>query len=350
MNIDEKYLLRCIELGKKGLGATAPNPMVGAIIVHNKKIIGEGYTSPFGGAHAEVNAIDSVKDKLLLPKATLYVTLEPCSHHGKTPPCSDLIIENKIPKIVIGITDPNDKVAGKGIEKLRNAGCEVVVGVLEEQCREHHKRFLTYQEKKRPYIILKWAETTDGFIAPKISKRTDDPKPYWISNTYSRQLVHQWRTEEQAILVGTNTVIQDNPKLNVRDWTGKSPIRFVLDSGLRLPHHLNVFDNSVKTIIIHDKNISTNKLGSINYEAIDFKKNVAAQICQVLFKQQITSIIIEGGSKTLQNFIDINLWDEARIFKGVSLFTEGIKAPKIAGKLIETKTILTDTLTILKND
>ncbi|MDT0607258.1 bifunctional diaminohydroxyphosphoribosylaminopyrimidine deaminase/5-amino-6-(5-phosphoribosylamino)uracil reductase RibD [Croceitalea rosinachiae] len=350
MNIDEKYLLRCIELGKNALGIAAPNPMVGSIIVHNDKIVGEGYTSVYGGAHAEVNAIQSVKDKASLTLSTLYVTLEPCSHYGKTPPCANLIIENQIPRVVIGITDPHIKIAGKGIEKLRNAGCKVIVGVLEKECREHHRRFLTFQEKKRPYIILKWAETMDGFIAPNASERNNGIEPFWISNTYSRQLVHQWRSEEQAILVGTNTVREDNPKLNIRDWTGKSPFRIVLDSNLSLPENAAVFNDSSKTMVIHDKNFQKKSPEHPVYEAIDFKQNVPEQICEVLFEHQIASVIIEGGLQTLQSFIDKSLWDEARIFKGVSQFKKGIEAPKISGNPLQTKTILTDTLTILRND
>ena len=199
--------------------------MVGCVVVHDGKIIGEGYTSPYGGPHAEVNAINSVKDKKLLSKATLYVTLEPCSHYGKTPPCADLIAAHKIPQVVIGLKDPHSKVAGKGIEKLEQSGCEVTVGILEEACRWHLKRFLSFHERNRPYIILKWAESKDGFIAPEANKRNSEPEPFWITNTYSQQLVHKWRSEEQAILVGTNTVLEDNPKLTSRNWTGKNPIR-----------------------------------------------------------------------------------------------------------------------------
>ena len=217
MKTHETYIKRCIEIAKNGLGLTAPNPMVGSVIVHNNKIIGEGYTSAYGGNHAEVNAINSVKHKELLKDATLYVSLEPCSHFGKTPPCSDLIVKHQIPNVVIGCMDDNVQVAGKGIAKLKAAGCNVTVGVLETKCKQHHKRFFTFHNKKRPYIILKWAETADGFIAPKTK---NEKKPVWITNTYSRQVVHKWRAEEQAILVGTNTVLEDNPSLTVRDWTG----------------------------------------------------------------------------------------------------------------------------------
>jgi diaminohydroxyphosphoribosylaminopyrimidine deaminase / 5-amino-6-(5-phosphoribosylamino)uracil reductase len=262
VNIHEKYIKRCIEIAKNGLGTTRPNPMVGCVIVLNNTIIGEGFTSKYGGPHAEVNAINSVKDKTLLNQATLYVTLEPCSHYGKTPPCSDLIIAHKIPNIVIGCIDEHEKVAGKGIEKLKNAGCHVTVGVLENECKIHHKRFFTFHNKKRPYIILKWAETKDGFISPKTKNQQ---KPVWITNEYSRQLVHQWRAEEQAILVGANTVLQDNPSLTVRDWTGENPVRIVIDKNYNLPKFCSVFNNEAKTIIIGKNDI-------------DFKKTIAKQI------------------------------------------------------------------------
>lgn len=341
-------MLRCIQLGKNGLGNTAPNPMVGSVIVHNNKIIGEGFTSSYGGNHAEVNAIKSVKDKELLLDATLYVTLEPCFHHGKTPPCADLIIKHKIPRVIIGILDPHEKVAGKGIEKLEVSGCKVTVGVLEATCREHHKRFLCFQEKKRPYIMLKWAETMDGFIAPDPSKRKEKPEPFWITHSHSRQLVHKWRSEEQAILVGTTTVLEDNPKLDVRNWRGKNPIRIVLDKNLKIKGDFHVLDGNVKTIVL--TSIKNEVIDGIDYEILDFTKNVAEQICKVLYKHQITSVLIEGGTKTLQTFIDANLWDKARIFKGATTFGLGIKAPSFSGKLSHSKKIMTDTLNTYIND
>ncbi len=333
-NIDEFYINRCLQIAKNGLGTTRPNPMVGACIVYDGKIIGEGFTSTYGDNHAEVNAIDAVKDKTQLPKSTLYVTLEPCSHFGKTPPCSDLIIEYKIPKVIIGCVDDNPMVGGKGIEKLRAAGCNVVVGVLENKCKGHHKRFFTFHNKKRPYIILKWAETKDGYIAPK-SK--NEKKPVWITNSYSRQLVHRWRAEEQAILVGTNTVLEDNPSLTVRDWTGTNPIRIVLDKESKLNKELSVFDSKAETIRITEKDI-------------DFNKNIGFQISNLLYKRNINSIIIEGGAKTLQTFIDENLWDEARIFIGSTEFNGGIKAPTFSGKLISETFIEQDILRIYTND
>ena len=334
MNIHENYITRCIEIAKNGLGTTRPNPMVGCVIVHNNKIIGEGYTSDYGGSHAEVNTINSVKNKKLLRESTLYVTLEPCSHFGKTPPCSDLIINYKIPSIVIGCIDDNEKVAGKGVKKLRDAGCNVIVGILETTCRAHHKRFFTFHNKKRPYIILKWAETIDGFIAPKTK---NEKKPIWITNEFSRQLVHKWRTEEHGILVGTNTILEDNPSLTARDWIGKNPVRVVIDKEEKLSKNLTVFNDESETIILTDKNI-------------DFSQNSAKEICDVLFKNEITSVIIEGGTKTLQTFINANLWDEARVFTGENNLKEGIRAPKFSGKIISEEKILTDILKIYKND
>tara|TARA_R110002111_G_scaffold117350_1_gene179312 strand:+ start:122 stop:1048 length:927 start_codon:yes stop_codon:yes gene_type:complete len=308
--------------------------MVGAVIVHNDLIIAEGYTSAYGGNHAEVNAINAVKDKSLLTKCTLYVTLEPCSHFGKTPPCSDLIVKHKIPNVVIGCIDDNPEVAGKGIAKLKASGCNVTVGILEAECKAHHKRFFTFHNKKRPYIILKWAETADGFMAP-IKK--DEKKPVWITNKYSRQLVHKWRAEEQAILAGTNTVIEDNPSLTVRDWSGENPIRVVLDRTSKLNSDYSIFNDEAKTIRVTNKDI-------------DFEKPIAIQIADVLFKQNINSIIIEGGSQTLQTFIDENLWDEARVFTGSTSFKTGIKAPELIGNLISESQIKNDLLKIYAKD
>lgn len=350
MKIHDFYILRCIQIAENGLGTTAPNPMVGAVIVYNHNIIGEGYTSAYGGSHAEVNAIDSVVDKSLLKKATLYVTLEPCSHFGKTPPCADLIIKHKIPKVVVGILDPHEKVAGKGIQKLKDAGCEVIVGVLEKECRNHHKRFLTYHEKKRPFILLKWAESVDGFIAPTIDQRSKISEPFWITNKYSRQLVHKWRSEEQAILVGTKTVLDDNPKLDVRHWKGKNPIRIIIDRELKIDTSFHVLDGSSKTIVFTAISDVSKFQKNINYIQIDFSKDIASQICQKLHQHDIQSIIIEGGAKTLQSFIDANLWDEAYIFIGSNQFKNGIKAPQFFGKLNSTLKIKQDTLKTFIND
>ena len=343
MTTPETYIKRALQIAKNGLGSTRPNPMVGAVIVYQNKIIGEGFTSVYGGSHAEVNAINAVIDKSLLIKSTLYVTLEPCSHHGKTPPCSDLIIKHNIPKVVIGCFDDNPEVAGKGITKLKASGCDVTVGVLENECKAHHKRFFTFHNKKRPYIILKWAETKDGFIAPKTKNKKE---PVWITNPYSRQLVHKWRAEEQAILVGTNTVIEDNPSLTVRDWTGNNPIRVILDKDLKLDMAHSVFYNDSDIIVVNGKQeVERHKIIDWNT-----KNKVAQKICDVLYKYEINSIIIEGGAKTLQTFINENLWDEARVFIGQTEFKDGIKVPQLKGKLISEEKIWDDILKIYEND
>lgn len=345
VKIHEKYIQRCIELAKNGLGTTYPNPMVGSVIVYNDMIIGEGWHKKAGEPHAEVNAINSVKDKSLLQKATIYVSLEPCSHFGKTPPCCDLIIKNKIPNVVIGSVDPNIKVAGNGIKKLMEAGINVTVGILENECNELNKRFFTFHEKKRPYIILKWAESPDGFIAPLTKS---EQKPVWITNEFSRQLVHKWRSEEQAILVGTQTVIDDNPKLDVRDWRGNNPVRIVLDQNNRISKDSHIFNNQAKTIVFSKSTASINKENG-NFEVINFGQNIAQQVVQTLYQHQIQSVIIEGGQQTLQTFIDENLWDETRIFIGNNSFENGIKAPIIALKNTEKHSIGNDTLIISRN-
>ena len=345
MNNHEDYIARCIELAKNGFGTTYPNPMVGSVIVYNGEIIGEGWHQKAGEPHAEVNAIRSVKDPSLLDKATIYVSLEPCSHFGKTPPCCDLIIKNKIPNVVIGTVDSNIKVAGNGIKRLQEAGANVIVGVLEKECYELNQRFFTFHEKKRPYIILKWAETQDGFIAPL---QKEEQKPVWITNLNSRQLVHKWRTEEQAILVGTQTVIDDNPQLNARDWEGNNPIRVVIDQNHRIPKTAHVFDNQTKTIVFSNKK-STPSLKNTILEVIDFQQNIAQQIVDKLFQHQIQSVIIEGGAQTLQTFIDANLWDEARVFIGNCTFEKGVKAPVLNTSPFKKEKIGTDELLIIRN-
>jgi len=337
---------RCLELAKNGLGTTYPNPMVGSVIVYDDKIIGEGWHKKSGEPHAEVNAVNSVKDKSLLKKATIYVSLEPCNHFGKTPPCCDLILKNEIPNIVIGTVDPNAKVAGNGIKKLIEAGKNVTVGILEAECNDLNKRFFTFHQKKRPFVILKWAESKDGFISP-LTKL--EQKPVWITNEYSRQLVHKWRSEEQAILVGTQTVIEDNPKLDVRNWTGTNPIRIILNQNNRIPKGSHIFDNQVKTIIFSSLTNTFNQENSI-FEVIDFKQNLAEQILNALYKHQIQSVIIEGGAKTLQTFIDKNLWDEARVFVGNQNFITGTKAPKLALKNTKKRSIENDILIISRNN
>ena len=335
MNTHQTYMNRALQIAKNGLGFTRPNPMVGAVIVHKNKIIGEGFTSTYGGHHAEVNAINSVKNQDLLAESTIYVTLEPCSHYGKTPPCSDLIIAKGIKNVVIGCVDDNPQVAGKGIKKLLEANCKVTVGILESECKEHHKRFFTFHNKKRPYIILKWAKSSDGFLSPETK---DDQKPVWITNKTSRALVHKWRGEEQAILVGTNTVLQDNPSLTTRNYAGQNPIRVVIDKDLKLDPSLEAFNAEAETLVISKHTIDWTKTNTI-----------AQQICEVLHQKNITSIIIEGGTNTLQTFIDENLWDEARIFKGTITFKKGTKAPVFNEEIASKEVILEDTLEIYNN-
>jgi diaminohydroxyphosphoribosylaminopyrimidine deaminase/5-amino-6-(5-phosphoribosylamino)uracil reductase len=359
MENQEKYIERCIALAKNGLGTTYPNPMVGSVIVYQDKIIGEGWHKKSGEPHAEVNAINSVQDKSLLKKATIYVSLEPCSHFGKTPPCCDLIIENAIPNVVIGTIDSNIEVAGNGIKKLIEAGINVTIGVLEAECKELNKRFFTFHEKKRPYVILKWAESQDGFIAPilrpfdklKASLTQDEiknRKPVWITNEFSRQLVHKWRSEEQAILVGTNTVVDDNPKLDARDWAGKNPTRIVLDQNNRIQKDSHIYDNQIKTIIFSQ--MPNAIIGeNITFEVIDFKQNLAQQILKELYKHNFQSVIIEGGQLTLQTFIDEDFWDEARIFIGNKAFENGTKAPSITLERSVKHSIGNDELVISRN-
>ena len=336
-----------MQIAKNGIGTTRPNPSVGAVIVYQNKIIGEGFTSPHGENHAEVNAINAVENKSLLKEATIFVTLEPCSHFGKTPPCADLIVKHQLKQVVIGCLDSNSLVAGKGVSHLENAGINVIVGVLETECRMHHKRFFKVQENKRPYIILKWAETNDGFVAP-ITK--NEIKPIFISNTYSQQLVHKLRSAEHAILVGTKTVLADNPKLNIRSWSGENPIRVVLDNTLRIPKNSNILDGSAKTIVItasRDKNIVSSN--NLIFEEIDFSKNIAKQVCEVLSKYQIQSLIVEGGTQTLQSFIDEKLWDEAMVFVGNTSFVKGVRSPIITKEFKE-EFIESDVLKRYTND
>lgn len=346
MMTHETYMRRALQLAQNGLGTTYPNPMVGSVIVHNGKIIGEGWHKKAGEPHAEVNAVRSVKDKSLLKEATIYVTLEPCSHFGKTPPCCDLIIAQEIPNVVVGTIDPFAKVAGTGIQKLKEAGKNVIVGVLEKECQELNKRFFTFHQKKRPYIILKWAESADGFIAP-LEKETN--KPVWITNMYSRQLVHKWRTEEQAILVGTQTVLDDNPSLNARDFYGNNPVRIALDRQNRIPNDYTIKNGTQKTII-YSEDIFLTENKNISYKKVIFDTHFLDFVISDLHQEELQSIIIEGGSRTLQAFIDKNLWDEARVFIGNLKFTKGIAAPKINHLPITTEDIQGDQLKLYKND
>ena len=344
---DQKYLKRCIELALQGAGLVSPNPMVGSVIVCNNQIIGEGYHMKFGEAHAEVNAINDVfskheNAKELLRNSTIYVNLEPCSHYGKTPPCTDLIISNEISRVVIGCRDPFDQVNGKGIEKLKNAGIEVVENILTDESLELNKRFFTRIQKQRPYIILKWAQTSDEYFAPETGTQK------WISSALSKILAHRWRTEEDAILVGKNTVLADNPKLNSREWPGKDPIRIIIDRKLDLHPDLNIFDQTQDTVIFNEK--KTEFDGKIKYlEVEDFDNYLPQLIAFQLYLMDIQSLIVEGGAKTLDSFIKAGLWDEARIFTGQQIWNEGIRAPQITGELLGEEKIGPDILRIWKN-
>lgn len=322
--IDEKYMQRCLTLAIKGKTKVKPNPMVGCVIVHKGKIIGESYHKEYGKAHAEVNAINSVNDHSLLMESTLYVNLEPCAHHGKTPPCSDLIVEKKLKRVVVGCKDSFAKVAGKGIEKMQKAGIEVTVGILEDESLELNKAFFTFHQKKRPYIILKWAQTLDGYIDVK-RKPSDPIGVNWITDTNLKMIVHKWRSEEDAILVGAGTAINDNPELNTREWFGENPLRILLSEYNKINFSSKLLDDSIKTLVFTDKDIQDKE--NTHFFNINFKENTLNHLLDILYNKEIQTIIIEGGQNALQSFIDNNLWDEARVLIGNKTFGEGLKAP-----------------------
>lgn len=325
-NIHEKFMQRCLQIAENALGNTSPNPMVGSVIVFNQQIIGEGFHIRAGEPHAEVNAIRSVKNQSNLCQSTLYVNLEPCSHFGKTPPCADLIIEKKIPTVVIGCADPNPLVSGKGIEKLRAAGTEVICGVLEKEAKFLNRRFITYHTKKRPYIILKWAQSADGFIDIKREPGIP-PEVHWITDEVCRMMVHKWRAEEDAILTGANTIMTDNPQLNVRYYTGNNPLRIVIDRDNALGRNYHVFTDGNPTVVFCSK--PQKDENATQFIAINFDKNVEWQVLDYLYKRQIQSVIIEGGAYTLNRFIEKKLFDEVRFFVGNKLFFDGVKAPAL---------------------
>jgi diaminohydroxyphosphoribosylaminopyrimidine deaminase/5-amino-6-(5-phosphoribosylamino)uracil reductase len=340
--IHQQYMQRCFQLGALGLGKVAPNPLVGAVVVYNNVIIGEGFHQQYGSAHAEVNAIASVKDKSLLQQSTLYVNLEPCSHFGKTPPCADLIIQHQISQVVICNKDPNPLVAGKGIAKLEAAGVKVITGVLEQEGWHLNRRFFTFHTHKHPYIILKWAQSNNRFI----TKGND--KQYWITGDTAKKLSHQWRSEEQAILVGTQTVLTDNPQLNNRYFNSKQqPLRVVIDKNLIFPESSFVLDNSQKTIVFNA--LKDAQAENTSYIKINFG-NAVEEILAVLYERNIQSLIVEGGAKTLDAFIQQNAWHEARILTGNITFEQGIAAPVVSGKIIINKAIGNDQLTIIQNE
>ncbi|MBQ9214903.1 MAG: bifunctional diaminohydroxyphosphoribosylaminopyrimidine deaminase/5-amino-6-(5-phosphoribosylamino)uracil reductase RibD [Bacteroidales bacterium] len=339
---NEKFMLRCIELAKLGSGNVSTNPMVGAVIVHNGKIIGEGFHKKFGQAHAEVNAINSVKTPELLKESEIYVSLEPCAHFGKTPPCADLIIQKGIKKVYVGCLDPFSKVDGKGILKLRQAGIEVVTGILEKECQELNRRFFTFVNLKRPYVILKWAQSLDGFL-------DKDFRPTKISNPLTNILNHKFRKEEDAILIGTSTAERDNPRLDNRLFYGKNPVRIVLDRTLRLKKDLNIFDNRSITIILTEKDVE-NDLSNTIYKKINFQENLAKNILNALYELNIQSVIIEGGAKTHKIFLEANLWDEIRIFETNEMLFSGTKAAILPKATLTEQTNIADNkFMILKN-
>jgi diaminohydroxyphosphoribosylaminopyrimidine deaminase/5-amino-6-(5-phosphoribosylamino)uracil reductase len=322
---DEKYMQRCIELAAKGAGNVAPNPMVGAVIVYKDEVIGQGYHERYGEAHAEVNAINAVKDKSLLKKSTLYVNLEPCSHYGKTPPCTEKIIEYNIPKVIVGHEDPFPIVKGGGIKVLREHGVEVITGILRDECAELNKRFFTFHQKNRPYIILKWAESADGFIDKK--RKNNNEKRLMLSTNETMKLLHQLRAKEAAILVGTNTALQDNPSLTVKLVEGNNPVRLVLDRKLKIPADYRLFDTEAKTIVYTEK--AANSHDNIQYVKIDFEAPLLPQLMHSLYYQYLISLVVEGGRTLLNEFIASGLWDEIRIETAYDvLVNEGIKSPE----------------------
>lgn len=315
----EFFMQRCLQLAGLGAGKTAPNPVVGAVLVHEGHIIGEGYHQTFGQAHAEVNCIGSVPGTLssLIPKSTLYVTLEPCSHFGKTPPCADLIVTKKIPRVVIGCVDTFSAVAGRGIRKLQEAGVEVITGVLEAECRYINRRFFTFHEKSRPYVVLKWAQSADGYMAP------EGGQPLRISNSFTDRLVHQWRSREMAIMVGTQTALHDNPKLTTRLWPGKSPVRLVIDRELKVPRDHHLWNDEAPSLFI------TAVKGHERTLVLNFEENILPALLSELHTAGIQSVLVEGGARLLESFIESGLWNELRVITGRALLGNGLRAPAL---------------------
>lgn len=336
----EIYMRRCLELAQLGKGSVSPNPMVGAVIVHNNQIIGEGYHEKFGGPHAEVNAVNSVANKSLLKQATIYVSLEPCSHFGKTPPCADLIIKHEIPKVVVSTLDTHQVVCGNGIAKLKNAGIEVIVGVLENESKHINRAFNKFQFEKKPWVILKWAQTADGFIDHH--RKDEHEKPLKISSNISSTYVHKIRSEVDAILVGKNTVTKDNPSLNTRKWKGKNPIRVIIDPQLSLDHGFHIFDNKTPTIIFN--NLKNESAIQTEFIQIAGSPIHLIELLDELGKKNIQSILVEGGAFTLQKFIDSNLYDECIVLKSENSIGDGIKAPKVTTSELSRISLGTDTI------
>ncbi|MCX6333415.1 MAG: bifunctional diaminohydroxyphosphoribosylaminopyrimidine deaminase/5-amino-6-(5-phosphoribosylamino)uracil reductase RibD [Bacteroidia bacterium] len=344
---DIKFMWRCLDLARKAEGRTYPNPLVGSVIVYKGKIIGEGYHLKAGESHAEVNAINSVRDKTMLKYSTLYVNLEPCSHFGRTPPCADLIISLGIRKVIIGTSDTSYKVSRKGIVKLIESGCDVVTGVIEEECRWINRRFFTFHEKERPYIILKWAQSADGLLDAERSR--DHPgKPLWITGNAERILVHRWRAVEQSILAGAGTVRTDDPRLNVRDWTGQDPLRLILSRSGDLDINSALFKtNGTNIVFTHNADA---KIADAVMVKLNDGSSSAVQISEYLYRSDIQSVLIEGGAKVLNHFISSGIWDEARIFKGRDYFTKGLRAPSIEGKRLKRVLFSRSSMEVIIND
>lgn len=336
---DEQYMQRAIQLARLGGVNVVPNPLVGAVIVHNDRIIGEGYHRQYGGPHAEVNAVNSVQEPELLSESTIYVSLEPCAHYGKTPPCANLLVEKRFQRVVIGTVDPFAQVAGEGIRILQTAGIDCTIGVLEAECRELNKRFFTFHQQQRPYVILKWAQTADGFIdADRSSDETGTIR--WISSPETQTLVHQWRSEEQAILVGWKTVLNDNPSLTVRKVDGKHPLRIIVDSTLKAPETATVFTDGLPTVVLNT--VKSGEQGAVRF--VQLPDLSVEQQLKALYELQVLSVIIEGGRQTLQHYIDANSWDEASVIIGTSRFGSGTKAPVIGLLPQQTSSFSTDTI------
>ncbi len=355
MDIQESYMYRCLQLAKLGAGNVAPNPMVGAVLVHQSRIIGEGYHEQYGKPHAEVNCISAVhkNDSSFIPLSTLYVSLEPCSHYGKTPPCADLIISKKIPRVVIGSTDPYPEVSGKGIDKLKKAGIEVTTNILEKECSELNKRFFTFHKKHQPYVVLKWAQSVNGKMA-----RADKAR-FNISNEFSRRLVHKWRSEEASILVGTNTALHDDPELTTRFWQGANPIRLVVDMDLKLPQSLKLFNKGTPTIIFNSKRHTLDNIEfhsrhpfgkeALAYYQVTVEVDLVQQIIHALYQLKVQSILVEGGARLLQSFIEEGYWDEIRLITNKELRMEdGIGSPTFNGQMVEEVELFTDRIEIFK--
>jgi diaminohydroxyphosphoribosylaminopyrimidine deaminase / 5-amino-6-(5-phosphoribosylamino)uracil reductase len=344
---NNKFMRRCLDLAVRAEGRTYPNPLVGSVVVHEGVVIGEGYHLKAGMPHAEVNAINSVSDKSLLAQSTLYVSLEPCNHSGKTPPCTDLIIKERIPRVVVGTIDTSDKVSGKGIEVLKKAGCKVISGVLETDCRILNRRFFTFHEKKRPYITLKWAQSADGYI-DTVRSDAESARPNWITGNSERVLVHKWRAEEETILVGAGTARIDNPRLNVRYWSGKDPLKIIVSRGGDLSKYLS--DNETICLVFAYKVHPGSNRGNIKVAELKDGIPSALQVIDYLYSEKIQSLFIEGGAEILNHFIENKLWDEARIFTGKVNFNDGVRAPSITGKIVSDISFEKSGLKVVRNE